>query len=327
MSRTHKPVSGSRGFWPKKRAKRIYNRFSYHPPARNAVPLDFAGYKVGMTQVAFVDGRKGSPTMGQEIVQPATVLNCPSLSVAGIVLYGNAYQGSVSSGVIWSEKPPKDLERKTRLPKKHETRKGIQEAEKGIEDVSDVRLLVSTGPREGGGKKRPELFEVALGGDVKQKWEYVKQKLGKEIKADEVFKEGEFVDVRAVTKGKGFQGPVKRFGVKVRIRKAKKKRRHIGNLGPRQWARVRPGDKPMPGQLGFQTRTEYNKRILKIASGKLNPAGGWVNYGELDGSYMIVHGSIPGPRKRLVMLRKGARAPDRKDAVEVKHIALESQQG
>ncbi|MBI4020598.1 MAG: 50S ribosomal protein L3, partial [Candidatus Aenigmarchaeota archaeon] len=265
---------------------------------------------------------------GQEVVRPVTILDCPSLSVAGIVLYRKTYNGPASSRVIWAEKPHKDLERKTRLPKKHETKREIEEAEKTSDKISDVRLLVNTSPRESGiGKKKPELFELEMGGDAKSKWEYAKQKLGKEIKAEEVFKEGEFVDVKAVTKGKGFQGPVKRFGVKVRIRKAKKKRRHIGNLGPRQWARVKPGDKPMPGQLGFQTRTEYNKRILKIASGKLNPAGGWVNYGPVDGDYMLVAGSIPGPRKRLVMLRKGTRAPDRKDPVEVKHVALESQQG
>ena len=49
--------------------------------------------------------------------------------------------------------------------------------------------------------------------------------IGKEIIIDEVFKEGAFLDVHGVTKGKGFQGPVKRHGIMLRHHKSEKSRR------------------------------------------------------------------------------------------------------
>jgi large subunit ribosomal protein L3 len=329
MARSHKPVSGSRGFWPKKRASRIYGSITSHPISKETVPLDFAGYKAGMTTVIVLDGRKASVTHGQEIVKPATIIDCPSLSVAAVRLYKKTPYGMHTLTDIWAEKVSKDLARKTELPGKPDTKKKLDEMEKAIDSISDIRLMVHTRPRDSGiGKKKPELFEMCLGGNVKDKWAYAKQKLGGEIKAEEVFKEGDWIDVKAVSIGKGYQGPVKRFGVKIRGRKHTKKRRHIGNIGPRNVAHVLAGRIAMAGQMGFQTRTEYNKRILKVGTdGKLNPKGGWINYGLVPGHYLLVEGSVPGPKKRLVVMRKGIRAPqDRKEPVELHHVVLESQQ-
>jgi large subunit ribosomal protein L3 len=330
MVKGHKPVAGSRGFWPKKKAARIYGSITSHPPAKEAVPLDFAGYKAGMTSVVLLDNRKASVTHGQEIVKSATVIDCPPLSVAAVRLYRKTPYGMQAFTDIWAEKFSKDLGRKTFLPGKSEPKKRIEETEKNLERIADVRLLVHTRPRDSGiGKKTPELFELCLGGNPHEKWNYAKQKLGGEIKPEEVFREGDWIDVKAVSKGKGYQGPVKRFGVKIRGRKHTKKRRHIGNIGPRNVAHVLAGKIAFAGQLGFQTRTEYNKRILKIGTdGKMNPEGGWINYGLVPGHYLLVEGSVPGPKKRLIMLRKGIRAPEsRKEPVEVRQIILESQQG
>lgn len=330
MVKGHKPVAGSRGFWPKKRAARIYGSITSHPKTREAIPLDFAGYKAGMTSVVMLDSRKASVTHGHEVVKPATVIECPSLSVAGIRIYRKSPYGMHAFTDVLAEKPSKDLARKTFLPEKSDAKKRIEDAEKNPDMIADVRLLVHTRPRESGiGKKTPELFEVCLGGSSHDKWNYAKQKLGGEIRAEEIFKEGDWIDVKAVSKGKGYQGPVKRFGVKIRGRKHTKKRRHIGNIGPRNVAHVLAGKVAFAGQLGFQTRTEYNKRILKIGTdGKINPRGGFVNYGLVKGHYMLVEGSVPGPKKRLIMMRKGIRAPEnRKEPVEVRQIILESQQG
>ncbi|MEM5812250.1 MAG: 50S ribosomal protein L3 [Candidatus Aenigmatarchaeota archaeon] len=330
MAKGHKPVAGSRGFWPRKRAKRIYSSFKSNITPKEAVPLDFAAYKAGMTQVIEMDNRKTSVTHGQEVVKAATVLDCPPLFVIGIRVYKKSRYGMESMADVLAEKLPKDLARKTGIPKNPETKKRIDVVEKSLDKVVDVRLIACTKPRESGiGKKKPELFEICLGGEVSDKWNYAKQRLGSEIKAEEIFKPGDFVDVKAVTKGKGYQGPVKRFGVKIRGRKHTKKRRHIGNLSARNVARVLPGKIAFAGQHGFQTRTEYNKRILKIGSdGKINPDGGFVNYGLVKGHYIILEGSVPGPKKRLIMLRRGIRAPEnRKEPVELKKVILESQQG
>ncbi|MBU0898856.1 MAG: 50S ribosomal protein L3 [Nanoarchaeota archaeon] len=325
MAKGHKPVAGSRAFWPKKRAKRIYNIFKSYKETGEALPLGFAGYKAGMIQVIYTDNRKNSPTNGQEIVEPVTVLECPSLIVCGIKLYKKSISGPKNTTTIWSDKIPKDLDRKTKIPKKSGKNKIADIKE--INDYSDARLLVCTKPRESGfGKKKPELFEMQVGGALEEKWNYIKEKLGSEIKPEEVFKEGDWADVKSVTKGKGFQGPVKRFGVTIRGRKNEKKRRHVGNIGSVGAGRVFPGKIAMPGQLGFQTRTEYNKRILKIGTGGITPKGGFLNYGIIKGNYMLIHGSVPGPKKRLIMVRKAIREPNNKDPIEIKSMLLNSQQ-
>jgi len=327
MAKGHKPRAGSRAFWPRKRAKKIYSRPKAHPEVKEAVPLYFAGYKVGMTQVSFVDNRKGSVTEGQDIVKPVTVLDCPSLRVCAIQVYRKSEGGLKRIKTIWAENLSKDLDRKLKIPKKIDPKTEIQALDGQIEKIADIRLLVHTQPRGSGiGKKRPEFFELGLGGDVQKKWGYAKQKLGGEIKASDVFKDGEWVDVSAVDKGKGYQGPVKRFGIIIRPRKHQKKRRHTGVLGVRNVARVLPGKIAMAGQLGFQTRTEFNKRVMKVGSGEINPKGGWLNYGLIKGDYLLLSGSVPGPKKRLVMIRKGLRAK-KVEPIEIKEIFLESQQG
>ena len=123
MVKGHKPVAGSRGFWPKKRASRIYGSFTSHSLSKEAVPLDFAGYKAGMTSVILFDSRKASVTHGQEIVKSATVIDCPSISVAGVRVYKKSPYGMQAVTDVWAEKFSKDLPRKTFLPEKSETKK------------------------------------------------------------------------------------------------------------------------------------------------------------------------------------------------------------
>jgi len=327
MAKSHRPTKGSRAFWPKKRAKRIFPPVKSCPaPADDRVaPLAFAGYKAGMTQVSFIDTRKGAATTGKEMVQAATVLDCQPLVVCGMKMYRTGYHGLISEGTVWHENLAKDMERRLDVPKKPHMKKEL--IGKKLDRLVAIRLIVSTQPRGSGlAKKKPELFEIPLSGDVDHQWAYGVEKLGKEIMPADVFSQGEVVDVKAVTRGKGFSGVVKRFGVKIRGRKHGGKRRNIGNIGPRTPARVLPGAIAMAGQLGFQTRTEYNKKILKIGEDGLSPKGGFVNYGRVPKNYMLVSGSMPGPRKRLIMLRKAMRWKEKPTPIEIKHVSLESQQ-
>ena len=220
----------------------------------------------------------------------------------------------------------KDIKRKIVLGKyKKEKLKLI---EKEIENIEKLRLIVKTQPRQSGiGKKNPELLEIEISGpDVKEKWEYCKNVIGKEIRINEIFKEGEIIDVTAVTKGKGMQGPVKRFGVKIQTRKAAGKRRHTGTLGSETPRRV-IWTIPYAGQMGFQTRTEINKRILKIGEdGKeITPKSGFVNYGIVKGDYVLIEGSVPGSRKRLIRLRTAIRPPTISIVpTEIKELSVET---
>jgi len=325
MARGHKPREGSVSFWPKKRAKNIYSRFRSHKETKETVPLDFAGYKAGMVTLSFIDTRPEAPTRGAEVYATGTVLDSPPLVVCGIKIYRKTPYGLAAAKTVFSERLSKDLKRKTSVPNKISTKEGIEQVEKMIGSSADVRLLVHTKPREAFGKKRPELFEVSLGGALAEKWGYAKQKLGNEIKISEVFSAGDLVDVRAVTTGKGFQGPVKRFGIKVRGRKSNKKFRHLGSLGPITPRRVIPVYLPEAGQMGFQTRTEYSKMSMLVSSAKERPVTqkkGFRSYGIVSGDYIILRGSVPGPEKRLVMMRKGIRAHRKTYPVEVRKIVL-----
>ncbi len=328
MAKHHKPREGSTAYWHRKRARRIYPRMSVLPASKEAVPLVFAGYKAGMTSVSYTDPKKGSHTEGQELVKAATVLDCPPLSVCGIRVYANSVYGKKCAGGAWAEKLSKDLARKTDVPEKNDSKKSVENLEKLVDDNSEVRLLVNTNPRFSGiGKKKPEMFEVAVGGGARAAFEYAKSKLGSDLKASDVLKQGEIVDARAVTTGLGYTGPVKRFGIRVRGRKSKGKMRHVGNLGSQNPPKVIPGGKiPEAGQMGFHNRTEYNKKILKIGNGGLNPKGDWVSYGKISGDYVIIEGSLPGPKKRLILLRPALRKKGWKEnPVELKYVSLEPQ--
>jgi large subunit ribosomal protein L3 len=181
-----------------------------------------------------------------------------------------------------------------------------------LELVTEVRAIVTTQPRLSGiGKKTPEILEIPLGGvgDVDQLIKYADSLLGREVNVVDVFREGQYVDVAAVTKGKGWGGVVKRFGVRIlpRWHKHRKGHRRIGAIGPQNPAVA--FTTPRPGQVGFHRRVEYNKRILGIGTNgaEVTPRSGFTNYGIIKGPYVILDGSVPGVVKRLVAMRHPVR--------------------
>ncbi|HSD04303.1 MAG TPA: 50S ribosomal protein L3, partial [Nitrosopumilaceae archaeon] len=157
-------------------------------------------------------------------------------------------------------------------------------------------------------QKKPYVFEVAVkGGDITKQFAYVKDLLGKEVKIDQVFQKGSDVDVAAITKGKGIEGPITRWGVKKKQHKSRKSVRALGTLGPISPATIMY-TVPRAGQRGFHQRTQYNNRIMIIGNTqnneyKINPAGGFKHFGLVDGDYVVIRGSIPGTYRRLVKLR------------------------
>jgi len=242
--------------------------------------LAFAGYKAGMLQVIAKDTTKGSATFGEDISVPVTVLDCPPIVAVGVRAYTASPSGLSIITEAWTDKLPKgfDLKRKSiktkKKTKKSEKKKKEKEKrasastqfakmEKQLERITFVRLIVATQPKLAGfGKKTTDVFEIEIvGKSASDKLNFARDLLGKEIKPTDVLREGELVDTIAITKGKGTTGPVKRFGVVIQSRHAKGKRRHVGSLGQEEPGRVR-WTVPMAGQMGFQQRTEFNKRVL-----------------------------------------------------------------
>lgn len=317
MGAKSKPRCGSLGFYPRKRAKRIYPTVKTFAPGDGV--LGFACYKAGMVHVIALDTYERSPSYGQKIAMAATVLECPPIFVFGIRAYKKTHAGLKSFSDVFT-KPKKELGRKMILPKKYETEEQIKKIEGALADVAEIRALVHTQPRF---KKKPEAMEVEIGGKtIEEKWKYAKEILGKEIKTGDLIKEGDYVDVTAITKGKGTAGPVKRFGIKMQVRKAKKHRRHPGAVGAWTPSRVL-WTVPMAGQLGFQRRTELNKLVLKIGGDNVTPASGFKQYGVVGSDFMLIKGSIPGVRKRLIIVRKAIRGGKKAPLPEIKEVVVE----
>jgi large subunit ribosomal protein L3 len=187
---------------------------------------------------------------------------------------------------------------------------------------------VHTQPRLIKLKKTPELFEAGIGGTVQQQLEYAKNTLGKDIRITDIFSPGQQVDTHSISTGKGLQGPVKRFGISIRSHKSQKTKRGPGTLGP--WHGNLNWTVARAGQMGYHQRTEYNKQILQIGDepAKINPAGGFLHYGNVTTQYALLKGSVPGTSKRLIKLttplRPNSNIP--KDAPSITHISTRSQQ-
>jgi len=311
MSSPYRPRRGSLAFSPRKRAKSEITRIRSYPQVSEVRLLGFAGYKAGMTHVIMIDDDPTSSTSGMEIAVPVTVIETPPLHVAGIRYYTKTPYGW---RVIGEDREEKDS---VEMP----------------DGTQEIRALVHTHPEivSGVPKKRPEFMEIAIGGSLEEKFEYISERLGKDVSIKEVFKEGQLIDVSAVTKGKGTQGPVKRWGVMTQDEKhgRSSRRRHVGTLGPWHPARV-SWRVPQLGQTGYHQRTELNKRILKIGEDgeEITPKGGFVKYGVVKNAYVLVKGSVPGPRKRLIRMRDAIRPSETEIRTpQILYISRESKQG
>lgn len=320
MPKKNRPRSGSLGFKPKVRAERIYPEINSWEETDEQKPLGYAGYKAGMTRVLMVDDQDGA-TQGQEKAVPVTILEAPPLRVYGARYYTeDPNSGKQVFTEAWTESPAKELQRAVDTPK--EGNMDNLEAAKEIQDeITDVRLLVHTQPQKAAiSKKKAENFELAIGGSVDEKFEYAEEMIGKEIQFSDVFEEGQYSDVVAVTKGKGMEGPVKRYGIKKLGHKTQKKRRKAGNVGP--WHPDQLSWKiPLPGQQGFNNRTELNKRILSTGEPEdVQVSGGFKNYGELESEYIMVKGSVPGSSNRLIRLRTPLRKDEKPGKPEITYV-------
>ncbi len=341
MSTMSRPHAGSLAFYPRKRASKETPSFSTFPKVEvkegeKSKPLNFLAYKAGMTHALGKDMHEKSSTAGHEIAIATTVLEAPAMKVFGIRAYGKAPKGFYGSDPMMdvlagnvdknllkkihsfkkkgkgkgkaAKKDEKSTNEKGKeeKPETKEKKNDFEDLKKAGEKVLNVRLLCHTKPAKSGvGKKKPDICEIALSGNIEQQLAFAKEKLGHEIAITDVFTGEHFVDIRAVTKGKGMQGPVKRAGVKMQRPKAKK-RRIVGSISPWNPSTVM-WQVPRPGQMGYHSRTEYNKKVLKIGSAakvkEINQVTGFKNYGLLKSDFVILAGSVAGPCKRAIGLR------------------------
>jgi len=339
------PRRGSLGYSPRKRASRLVPRVKSWPEVESdePIPLAFLGYKAGMTHAYITEDRPGSPNYGRDVMVPVTIVETPPVYVLAVRAYAyDPNRGLYTAGEAWAS-PPEELQLWRKIPTlgKFDAEKQLGKIENVLDRIRDVRIIIATQPRLVGGlsKKKPDLLEVKIGGgkSIADRFEYAKSILGGTLSIDKVFTPGQMVDVIAVTRGKGFQGPVKRWGVKE-LPRWHKHRKGSRRVGARSHGRSTWWEIPQAGQTGYHRRTEYNKRLLAIGEDgyQITPAGGFLHYGVVRGPYAVLQGSIPGVPKRPIVIRWPVRPPkwyvklvEEKGIVapNITYVSLQSKQG
>jgi large subunit ribosomal protein L3 len=296
---------GSMQYWHRRRAAKPLPRIRSYPATAEISLSDVLTYKVGMTYLTMIDD-SSSPSKNMEVAKACTVLEVPRTEAYGIRFYTKDEVTGYKK--VYAEVYNAAVAQKLGIKSPKFTEDKIDTA-KGSAEPIDISLLMATYPDESAmSQNHPNRYEVKIRGgkDMAEKINFAAKFLGKEVKLSDIFKNGERVDVFAVSKGKGWQGPVKRFGVSRLFHKATGKSRHVGTLGPANPANVLY-TVPQAGQMGYHYRSEHNKRVLKIGTKNevdaVNKKGGFLNYGLVKNDYLIIEGSVPGSAKRMVRVR------------------------
>ena len=298
MPSKRSPRKASLQFWPRKRAEKFLPSVNWNIIPKNTSKglKGFIGYKAGMASAYVKDNTPDSRTKDKRIIIPVTIIECPKMKILGVRFYKNK---KVAKDILNSQLD-KGLKKKLKLPKKD-----LEKLEAvGTEDYDDVTILAYSQVKSTDLKKKSDITEIGLQGEnIQDKLNFIKENLGKEISVTDIFDANQLVDVRGLTKGKGLQGPMKRFGMHLKSHKSEKGRRRPGSIGPWHPARV-TFRVPMAGQLGMFTRVHFNHNVISIGNSQDLEKGltGIKGYGNVKTDYMVVTGSVQGPSKRQILI-------------------------
>ena len=217
--------------------------------------------KVGMTQIFNEDGT----------LVPVTVLQAGPCVVTQIKTAENDGYEAVQVG--FADKKEKAVSVDATGKKEIRHRHGVNKAQKGHFDKAGVS-----------GKRFVREFKFENTADYS---------LADEIKAD-IFEAGDKVDATAVSKGKGFQGAIKKNGQhRGPMAHGSKFHRHQGSNGAcSSPSKVFKG-KGMPGHMGCKKITVQNLEVVRV---------------DADNNLLLIKGSVPGPKKSLVTIRETVKA-------------------
>ena len=316
---------GSLEYWPHRRARNLLPRVrTWQDPAEPTF-YSFIAFKAGMTHVYLTDESE-SPSKGQEVMRSATAIVFPKIFIYGIRLHDKKYIYKEPAGAVY------DSAMAQKVGIKSTKNTNLESAKKRLADCVDVTALAFADPSDLGiGIKKLIRFEMHVGGKtLDEKFSFIEKHLGKEVKPGDVMSTGEYLDVVGITKGKGWAGVIKRFGVAKQWRKATNKVRHVGVLGAWHPPKVL-FSVPQAGHMGYNYRTELNKKILKMGSAQdaqsVNSKGGFLKFGDISSDYVLLDGSIPGPARRMLRIRKAIRANAKPAVAKITYISTSSKQG
>merc|ERR1712156_350677 len=153
-------------------------------------------------------------------------------------------------------------------------------------------------------QKKSHIMEIQVnGGSIEDKVNFCKSKLEQAIRVGEVYSTNDMTDTIAVTKGRGTEGVITRWGITRLPRKTHRGLRKVACIGAWHPARV-SYTVARVGQNGYHHRTETNKKIY------------FVRYGEVKQDFIMIKGSCPDLVKRPVTLRRSLIPPTNSVAKE-----------
>jgi len=323
-----------------------------------------------MTHILRELNKPGSRSHKKDIVEAVTIIECPKMVGVGIVGYTETPQGLRALTTVWATTLSEDFKRrmyknwyksKKKAFSKWQARNkdnGSFEIEQRLDNIrkhcSVVRLIAHTqmADLKGLRQRKAHIMEIQInGGNAADKVEFCQTLLEKTIPFKSVFNEDEMIDTIAVSKGRGNEGVVTRWGVTRLPRKTHRGLRKVACIGAWHPARVSYSVARV-GQHGHHHRTELRKKIYQIGEsvvqedGKykfdqaqteqdltakpITPIGGWPHYGQVVNDYVMIKGSVPGPRKRAITLRKCLHTPtstNAKEKITLKFIDTSSKLG
>jgi large subunit ribosomal protein L3e len=345
------PRCGSLGFLPKKRCRRGKGKIKSFPKDNASDPVHltgFIGYKAGMTHILRDVDKPGSKLHKKETCEPVTIIETPPMIVVGVVGYVKTPRGLRSLNTVWAEHLSDECKRRfyknwykskkrafTNYAKKYaEGGKAIDAELAALKKHCHViRVLAHTQVRLLPiGQKKGHLLEIQVnGGTVDQKVDFAKSLFEKSVTVDAVFQPNEMIDTIAITKGRGTEGVVTRWGVTRLPRKTHRGLRKVACVGAWHPARLQ-WSVARAGQHGFHHRTEINKKVYRlgkkgqdshlastefdVTTKEITPLGGFPHYGVVKEDFLMIKGQVPGTKKRPITLRRSLLAQTSRSAME-----------
>jgi len=333
-----KPRSGNLGFLPRKRTRHHRGRVRSFPKddvSKKPHFTAFMGWKAGMTHITRDMHRIDSRLHKKEVVEAVTILETPPLKVVGFVGYIQTVKGLRALSTVWCSSLSTELKRRFYKNWYHSKKKAFTKYVEKKEETTNaearilkyctvLRAIVHTQNHlmQNLRGKKAHVMEIQInGGTVKDKMNFVKGYFERDLRVDNVFEHNELLDVLGVTKGKGYTGVTKRFGVKKLPRKSHRGLRKVGCIG--SWHPTKVSyTVARAGQSGYHHRTEKNKKVYRIGQGErsgvsnnastendltaknITPMGGFPHYGVVKDDYIMIKGCCVGTKKRVLVLRK-----------------------
>jgi large subunit ribosomal protein L3e len=339
-----RPRHGNLGFLPRKRTKHHAGKIKSFPKEDASKPphlTAFMTYKAGMSHIVREVERPGSKLNKKEIVEGVSILEAPPMVVVGFVGYVETPRGLRALTSVWAGHLSEEVRRRFYKSWHTSKKKAFTKYAKRWSDASKdggspmaaeierakkycqvIRAICHTQiGKVKIGQKKANIKEIQInGGTSEQKVDFAMGLFEQEVKIADVFSQDEMTDIIGSTRGHGFNGVITRWGCSRLVRKSHRGLRKVACIGTWHPARVQ-FQVPRAGQDGYHHRTEINKKIYRIGKSlkedpnnanteadltdkSITPLGGFAHFGEVTQDWVMVKGTVCGPKKRIITIRK-----------------------